>query len=78
MEDKKEEVKAKRESIGALWLKTSVNGATFMSGTLEFNGEKVSVTVFKNGYKKEDKHPDFHIYKSEPNPQEKKTSGESW
>jgi hypothetical protein len=30
------------------------------------NGEKIRIVAFKNGYKKEDKHPDWNIMKSRP------------
>jgi uncharacterized protein (DUF736 family) len=55
----------KQDRLGALWIKTSKNGIKFLSGKV---GD-VQVVVFKNGYNKEDKHPDFIVYKSTPKPQ---------
>ena len=47
---------------GALWLKENKKGNKFMSGEIEIGDEKIYITVFKNSYKKEDKHPDYLIY----------------
>ena len=58
------------EKIGALWVKENKNGKKYLSGEIEFNGEKVRIVIFKNTYKKEKKHPDYIIKKSE-NKQEK-------
>lgn len=60
------------DNIGALWVakddagkpRIDKNKNTFLTGVLEINGEKISITVIKNGFKKEDKHPDFKIMKS--------------
>ena len=51
----------KEQSIGALWVKGE-GGKKFMTGNVEINGEKYAIVVFKNTYKKEDKHPDYRIY----------------
>lgn len=48
------------ESIGALWINESEKGK-YMSGVVEINGEKHPIVVFKNSYKKEEKHPDYRI-----------------
>ena len=48
------------QKAGALWLKDGQNGK-YMSGVVEINGEKHSITVFKNNYKQEAKHPDYVI-----------------
>lgn len=56
------------ESIGALWEKTSAKGDTYLSGTIEINGEKISLVCFKNGQKKLDKHPDWKVLISSPRP----------
>lgn len=58
----------KRKDIGAFWIKTSKAGDKFMSGHIEINGVKHDVVVFKNGYKKEDKHPDYKVYLSNDRP----------
>lgn len=56
----------KKEELGALWRKKSMNGSEYYSGTINFNGEKKEVVVFQNSYKKEgERTPDFRIYLSE-------------
>ena len=50
------------QKIGALWLKQGKKGK-FMSGEIEIDGVTHKLTVFKNDYKKEDKHPDYIINK---------------
>jgi hypothetical protein len=44
--------------VGALWLQKDKNGKTYMSG----NVGETKIVVFKNNYKKEDKHQDYLIY----------------
>lgn len=56
----------KQKSIGALWSKTSGRGDYF-TGQIELaDGSKLKIVVFRNGYKTEDKHPDWRIYESKP------------
>ena len=50
------------DSIGALWLKEGKKGEYF-TGNVVIDGEKHSIVIFKNDYKKEDKHPDYKIYR---------------
>lgn len=52
----------KLEKLGALWIGKSANGVGYMSGEIEGVGR---VVVFKNGYKQEDKHPDYVVYLSQ-------------
>lgn len=54
------------KSIGALWLNESKAGKKYMSGSIEIDGVKHKVVVFKNDYKEEDKHPDYKVYPSTP------------
>lgn len=63
----------KNREIGALWLRKSAAGNKYLSGhvgTAEGEGieeeEKTRVIVFANKDKKNDKAPDYRIYKSEP------------
>jgi len=51
----------KEDEIGALWQKTSAKGDYF-TGTV--NG--VQVVIFPNQFKREDKRPDWRIFKSKP------------
>jgi len=53
------------DSIGALWQKSGKKG-TWFSGSIEVEGKKIPLVVFKNDYKKEDKHPDYKIFISDP------------
>ena len=49
----------KEDKIGSLWVNKEKG---YMSGTI--NEERV--VIFKNGFKTEDKHPDYIVYKSKP------------
>jgi len=52
---------AEKKDIGALWLNKTKNGETYMSGSIEINGETHKILVFKNNYKEKDNHPDYKI-----------------
>jgi len=56
----------KQKDCGALWLNESNNGMKYMSGSVEFDGVKHKIVVFKNTFKEEDKHPDYRIFPSTP------------
>ena len=56
----------KEDKLGSLWVNKEKG---YMSGTI--NGEKV--IIFKNGFKQEEKQPDYIVYKSKP--QERKEDG---
>lgn len=58
---------AKEDKIGSLWVNKEKG---YMNGTI--NGERV--IIFKNGFKQEEKHPDYIVYKSKPK-EEKKEDG---
>ena len=49
------------KDIGALWIQTGKNGE-YWTGTIEINGTKQNVVVFKNTYKNKDTQPDFKVY----------------
>lgn len=50
------------KKVGALWLKKK-DGKTFMSGRLEQSIPASSqLLVYKNDFKKEDKHPDYTLH----------------
>lgn len=53
---------AKEDNIGALWIKERGR----MSGYVEIDGKRTNIVCFTNGYKKEDKHPDYNILISRP------------
>lgn len=55
------------EKLGALWLKTSKAGNKYLQGTIDTKQGKIKIIIFKNNKKKEDKHPDYVIFKSEDN-----------
>lgn len=60
------------QEAGALWLKKSKAGASYLSGyVLDENKQKIQLVVFKNNFKKAgESSPDYRIYHSE-----QKTSG---
>ena len=45
------------EKIGVLWLKKDKNGKLYMSGKIR----EGKIYVFRNKFKKEDKHPDYIV-----------------
>ena len=45
------------EKIGALWLRKDKNGKLYMSGKIR----EEKIYVFRNKFKKEDKHPDYIV-----------------
>lgn len=50
------------DKIGSLWLTTSKDGNTkYLSGNIEWKGEKFYISVLKNNLKNKDKQPDYHI-----------------
>lgn len=53
--------------IGALWLKTSKAGNKYLQGTIDTKQGKIKIIIFKNNTKKQDKHPDYFIFRSEDN-----------
>ena len=59
---------AQEDKIGALWLQKDKNGNTYMSG----NVGDTKVVIFKNTYKKEDKHPDYVVYEKTAKKEEPK------
>ena len=66
-ENTKNNKTSRDQEIGALWIKKSKAGASFLSGyTLDENKQKVQVVVFKNGFKKPgESSPDYRVYLSE-------------
>ncbi|HAJ79377.1 MAG TPA: hypothetical protein DCO75_06360 [Fibrobacteres bacterium] len=50
--------------LGALW--KNKNGKDMFTGNIEIDGKSTRLVVFTNGYKTEDKHPDYIIYLKEP------------
>ena len=52
------------KSIGGLWAHESKKGVKYMSGQVTIGDKKVDIVIFRNKYK-EDKKPDYVIYKSE-------------
>jgi hypothetical protein len=51
----------KNDKLGALWVKSGPKGEYF-TGQI---GEQ-KIVVFQNGFKTEEKHPDWIIFKSRP------------
>ena len=50
--------------LGVLWEKSGRNGPWF-SGSLEIDGQKVPIVVFRNGNKRSEKAPDWRILKAQ-------------
>lgn len=50
----------KQKSFG-LWFKNAKSGLKYLNGSFELNGDRYFISVFKNTYKKEDKHPDYNF-----------------
>lgn len=54
------------KAIGALWLQTAQSGRRYLSGTVELDGQKHRIAVFRNTYKDpETRQPDYRILLSE-------------
>lgn len=52
----------KSHKIGGLWVSESKAGRKYMSGSIEIDGEKFKIAVFRNDFKKPgDKSPDYTI-----------------
>ena len=51
--------------LGVLWEKSGSRG-TYFTGTIEIDGTKHPIVVFKNGNKRSEKAPDWRILKSRP------------
>jgi len=67
-------VENQEQSIGALWSKQSKNGANYLSGSVEIDGKKTQIVVFKNKFKEQDKHPDWKIFISQPQNRQENSS----
>lgn len=54
------------KAIGALWAQTAQSGRRYLSGTVELEGQKHRIVVFKNTFKDADsRQPDYRILLSE-------------
>ena len=58
--------------IGALWLKKTKEGRSYMSGVIEFPGVKIPFAVFKNEEKQQENHPDYNVIWNPPQEQSQK------
>ena len=60
----------KKEEQGALWVRKSKQGNSFLSGSIKTeSGEELKVVVFKNSYKQEGSNqPDYRVYLDESTP----------
>ena len=50
-----------QNKVGAFWIKNKGDGRSYLSGTIEVYGQKVSCLIFKNDYQ-EGNTPHFHAY----------------
>jgi len=55
-----------KKDIGVLWTHESKKGVKYLSGSIEIDGKKHEIVIFKNTFKQEAKHPDFRIFPSTP------------
>jgi uncharacterized protein (DUF736 family) len=55
----------KENELGALWIKHSDTGE-YMTGSITIDGKVTPIVCFLNRHKKEAKHPDWRILKSQP------------
>ena len=62
--------------LGALWINEK-GEKKYMSGVIEIHGKKTSIIVFKNDYKREDKHPYYNIFLKEERKPTKEGSHEA-
>lgn len=59
----------KKQSIGALWKRTSAKGQDYYTGNIKINNEEVQIVVFENKTENE-KAPVMRIFKNEKNRKE--------
>ncbi len=52
------------QKIGAIWVKKSKKGQTYMSGVLDDLTGPIQIVIFKNGNKEKKTHPDYLVYRS--------------
>lgn len=52
------------EKVGAAWIKSKKKGdGKYLSATVEVAiPQGASLMIFRNDHKKEDRHPDYHVY----------------
>lgn len=55
----------KREELGALW-KRQGRSQTYLTGYVNYKGERLNLVVFSQQSKKSENQPDFRIYESLP------------
>lgn len=51
--------------IGALWIRKSQDGKTFLSGVIQDLSGDINIAVFKNDRKEAENQPDYNIVLSE-------------
>lgn len=51
---------------GAAWVKTAKSGLKYMGGSVEINGQKYFISIFKNTKKQQENHPDYNIVLNMP------------
>lgn len=49
------------KTIGAGWIKQSKNNSSYISVSIEWNGEKIKAMIFKNKEKRQENSPDYRI-----------------
>jgi len=51
------------DKVGALWVRQTRDGAEYYKGTIELEGRRHQIVVFRNGYKTTDRQPHLIVYK---------------
>ena len=50
-----------QQKMGVFWIKTNQKGKSYLSGTVEMDGKKIPIHIYKNDFQ-EGKTPHFHAY----------------
>ena len=67
---------AKRNKLGALWSRETRSGGNLLKGVLDIDGKKIDIVIWANGYKENDRQPDFYIYEDDYRKQQAAQSSE--
>jgi uncharacterized protein (DUF736 family) len=60
----------KQKDIGAMWNREAKSGLAYMTGSIEIDGKRHEIVVFRNDKGGNDKRPDWKIYPATPREKE--------
>jgi uncharacterized protein (DUF736 family) len=66
------------QKIGALWIRKTQEGKSFLSGVLNDLSGDIQIAVFRNDRKEKDNQPDYNIVRSEQKEQSKQTANDGF